>query len=92
MYVLSEKIKIIEIFQMKCSNNVPTMYVLSEKIKIIEIFQMKCSIVTSEKIVCILHGQIFVMSWFHSFCSLFVSHFNFHCVISILIHMQIMCA
>ena len=65
-----------------------SMYVLSEKIKIIENFQMKFSILTSEKNCMYTTWANFrnVMFYRHSFCSLFVSHFDFHCVISILIH------
>ena len=39
----------------------PTINVLSQNIKSIKIFIMKFSIFTAEKILCILHGQVFVM-------------------------------
>ena len=41
---------------------VPTIYVLSKYIKNIKVFLMKFSIFTAEKIICILYGQVFVMS------------------------------
>ena len=40
---------------------VPTMYVLNKNIKNIKNFPMKLSIFGSEKILHILHGQVFVM-------------------------------
>ena len=39
----------------------PTIYVLSKHIKSIRTFLTKLSIFTAENILCILHGQVFVM-------------------------------
>ena len=42
-------------------NASPTMYVLGENIQTMKIFQMKFSISSSEKNLCVLHVQVFVL-------------------------------
>ena len=49
-------------YSMRRFYRVPTIYVLSINKKNTKIFPLKFSIFTAEKILCVLHGQVFVMS------------------------------